>query len=100
MPAKICVLVWKDLLLRRNRFVLSILEVLIVFAFMIFINIKLSHLTTPTENKGKTVFELKIGPCVASKNQSFTIVYEPFTPFLENLMKDVTCKAGYGTYSE
>lgn len=98
MAPKVCILIWKDLLYRRNNIIVTLLELLLPISFMVLVNLKM-----PLINRGRfdhyrseTIsFESKLhAKCnfVTVSNGWGNFVYEPSNPFLRELLNYTACQ--------
>ncbi|KAK6624522.1 hypothetical protein RUM44_011381 [Polyplax serrata] len=95
MVHNLFVILWKDLLIRRNHFLATACEILIPIGLIILANVTLPKSIYEINNDLLFFRELNASTCSITHSHYESIRFEPSTPFTDDLMSKAACYAGY-----
>ena len=89
------IILWKNLLIRKNHYIATSAEVIIPVGLIILANLALPKFSHEIDNDPMSFDAFEINECNYRHGYYDNIVYEPSTPFIDSLMQKASCYAGY-----
>lgn len=103
MVSKLAAVIWKDHQIRRNRYIMTAMEILIPILIFVLQNYVSHSINEPSsespsqdDNIAQTKYTLPpFKENVCPRDQTDIVFYEPSNKFIDDLMKKAGCYAGY-----